>query len=294
MPREEVIDLAERADVLINIAGTLRDDHFKSKIPIRVYLDVDPLFTQYWNQVYQIDMGIEGHTHYASVGLNIGQPDNQIPTCGKTWISTLPPVVLSHWSEMRMPGDGPITTVANWRGYGSVEYNGVFYGQKAHSWRRFMSLPIVTDQEFTVALAIHPEERTDLRELERNKWRIVDPKKVIRTPAEYQEFIRGSRAEIGIAKDGYVAGRSGWFSDRSACYLASGKPVIAQDTGLADHLPADEGLLLFDTLEEATECVNLVNRNYEQHSLAARRLAQEYFDSDFVLDRLLRKVEATP
>jgi hypothetical protein len=142
------------------------------------------------------------------------------------------------------------------------------------------------------ALSIHPDEQDDLQALAENGWRLLDPAEVARTPSSYRSFVQGSRAELGIAKSGYVASRCGWFSDRSVCYLASGRPVLAQDTGFTDYLPAGEGLLSFNTLEEARGGVEEILRDYPRHARAARDLAEAYFDSDIVLTRLLDEVAA--
>jgi glycosyltransferase involved in cell wall biosynthesis len=143
-----------------------------------------------------------------------------------------------------------------------------------------------------LALAIDPAEKADLAELARYKWELVDPARVAGTPAAYAAFIRASKAEFGLAKSGYVVSRSGWFSDRSACYLASGRPVVAQDTGFATFIDAGEGFLPFATVEDAVVALEDLGRNYRRHACAARALAEEYFDSDRVLESLLERVEA--
>ena len=141
----------------------------------------------------------------------------------------------------------PWTTVGNWRGYGSIQYQGRHFGQKAHSLRRFMAVPRRTSERFLLALAIHPAEADDLAALKDNGWGLVDPAAVAATPDDYRAFIHASKAEFGIAKSGYVVSRSGWFSDRSVCYLASGRPVLAQDTGLSGIIPTGCGLVTFST-----------------------------------------------
>ena len=129
---------------------------------------------------------------------------------------------------------------------GTIEHDGMLYGQKAHSLRRFITLPTLTGEKFMLALAIHPDEHKDLAAVAANGWNLLDPAQMARSPADYQRFIQGSKAEFGIAKSGYVASRCGWFSDRSLCYLASGRPVLAQETGFSDFIPAGEGLFAFE------------------------------------------------
>jgi glycosyltransferase involved in cell wall biosynthesis len=137
------------------------------------------------------------------------------------------------------------------------------------------------------ALAIDPGDRADLDALRDNGWLLLDPSRVARTPADYNEFVRGSKGELGVAKSGYVISRCGWFSDRSACYLASGRPVVAQDTGFAGAVPTGEGLLVFSTVEEAAVAIEDVRHDYARHARAAREIAAEHLDSDRVLARLL-------
>jgi glycosyltransferase involved in cell wall biosynthesis len=136
-------------------------------------------------------------------------------------------------------------------------------------------------------LAIHPDERDDLDALFTHGWRLIDPLAVARDPVSYRNFVQGSAVELGVAKSGYVASSCGWFSDRSACYLASGRPVVAQDTGWTDHLPSGEGLLAFTDVEEAARAIDEVLNDYERHSRAARVLAGDLFDARAVLTRLI-------
>jgi hypothetical protein len=200
--------------------------------------------------------------------------------------------VLAEWSTGGTAERDAWTTVANWRGHGSIRRNGVHYGQKAHAFRALLPLPERTGDRFEVALAIHPQERSDLEALEGNGWRLLDPGRSAGSPDAYRRFILGSAAEVGVAKAGYVTSRCGWFSDRSACYLAAGRPVLAQDTGFSRHLPVGRGLVTFDTLDQAVDGVESVRRDYSAHSMAARRIAEEHLDSDRVLTRLLQSVEA--
>jgi hypothetical protein len=224
--------------------------------------------------------------------LGLGRPGCSIPTCGVSWLTTLQPVVLEQWQADANTAYDALTTVANWRGYGSIEYQDTFYGQKAHSLRRFIDLPARTPEQFSLALAIHPDEKQDLLALQRNGWRLLDPTAVAATPSAYRNFVAGSKAEFGIAKSGYVTSRCGWFSDRSACYLAAGRPVIAQETGFSRFLPTGEGLFTFETTDDVLASLYDLNRDYARHTQAARAIASEYFDSDRVLRRLLEQIAA--
>ena len=290
LSQSEVRSRCRQAVVLLNISGMLQREDLISRIPIRVHLDLDPGFNQLWHATQGIDMRFSAHNHFVTIGKSLGTADCPIPVCGIEWITTFQPVVLDFCpppSTIRHPG---FTTIANWRGYGSIEYAGVFYGQKAHSLRQFMALPTRTSERFTLALSIHPDERKDLAALAENGWSLLNPACVARTPQQYLGFISRSKAEFGIAKSGYVAARCGWFSDRSACYLACGRPVIAQETGFSKHIPCGEGLLPFSTIDDALAAVESLNSDYARHSRAARSIAAEYFESGKVLSRLLTSV----
>ena len=291
-PYSRLAQGARRADLLLNISGTLTDENLTADIPVRAYLDLDPAFNQVWHAT-GIDVRFAGHTHFVTVGQAIGTPDCPVPTCGLSWIPTLPPVVLSEWPRAEHIVDDAFTTVGNWRGYGSVEYDGMRYGQRAHSLREFFPLPTLTDARFLLALAIHPDEEKDVAALEENGWGLLDPAEVARTPTRYRQFIQGSRAELGVAKSGYVVSRCGWFSDRSACYLASGRPVIAQETGFSSFLPAGEGLLAFQETGDVLAGIEALERDYSSHAHAARSLAEQHLDSDRVLGALLERLGAT-
>ncbi len=292
LPYAELCRRAQRTEVLINISGMLRDEALKAPIPIRVYLDLDPAFNQMWSAIEGLDMRFDGHSHFVTVGQALGEPECPVPTCGLPWLKTRPPVVLDHWPAVDRPPKHGLTTVGNWRGYGSIDYQGVFYGQKAHSLRPLFTLPTLTNERFLLALGIHRQETKDLEQLAANRWQWVDPERVADTPAAYQEFIQGSKAEFGIAKSGYVLSHCGWFSDRSACYLASGRPVIAQETGFSRYLPTGEGLFAFANSEGVLAAIEALARDYPRHARRARAIAQEYFDSHTVLAGMLEKVGA--
>ena len=159
---DELIKRAQSSDVLINISGILQDPELTGSIPVRAYLDLDPAFNQLWHVVQGIDMRFDGHTHFVTVGLNLGQPGCPVPSCGRNWLKTFQPVVLDRWPIAESLRYDALTTVGNWRGYGSVEHEGRHYGQKAHSLRQFLKLPTLTDERFVLALGIHPNESRDL------------------------------------------------------------------------------------------------------------------------------------
>ena len=274
--------LTSRADVLVDVSGMLSDF---DAAPIRVYLDVDPVFTQLW-YLQGFDVGIEGHTHHVTLG-------RDVPATGHEWLTTVPPVVLARWPVADSIEHDALTTIANFRGYGTVHHAGVRYGQKAHSLRTLVTLPTRTEERIAIAMDVHAEE-PDLALLRDHGWQLLDPREVAGTPDAYASFIRGSKAEIGVAKEGYVVSRSGWFSDRSACYLASGRPVIGQDTGFGGYLPTGAGLFTFATVDDVLTAIDDLRADYGRQARAARAIAEEFLDSDRVLTRLLQSVGALP
>jgi hypothetical protein len=288
--RDEVLKAARGADLLLNVAGMLADPDVLERVPVRAYLDLDPAFTQFWHESEGVDMRLDAHTHFVSVADAIGDPGSPIPTCGREWLPTLPPVVLDEWPVAERLERAAATTVGHWRSYGSIHHGGVHYGQKAHSLRTVIEVPRRAPGRFELALAIHPDEVDDLAALRENGWTLLDPSEVAGTPDDYRRFVQGSWAELGVAKLGYVVSGSGWFSDRSACYLASGRPVIAQDTGFGRRLPVGAGLLAFTSADDVVAAIEELDRDYEGHRAAARELAVAHLDSDRVLGSLLERL----
>jgi hypothetical protein len=305
LPFARLVEFAAGADLLLNISGTLRAQELIEPIAVRAFVDLDPGFNQVWH-VQGEAMGFELHNRFVTVGSCVGGPGCAVPTCEREWTTTLPPVALSHWrpASGEAPSREAFTTVGHWRSYGSVEHAGVRYGQRAHSLRGLIDLPgrvsarlagagakRTNDRAFfEFALGIHPDEHADLQALRAHGWRLLDPALVAGTPSDYRAFVRGSKGELCVAKSGYAASRSGWFSDRSACYLASGRPVVAQETGFAATLPTGEGLLSFGSAEEAAEAVGEIEGDYERHCAAARAIAEEHLDARRVLGRLLQRL----
>jgi hypothetical protein len=290
LPRAEVERRVGSSDLLLNVMGYLDDEDLLAASPLRVFLDIDPGFGQMWRELDLCDP-FAGHDRFVSVGLNIGGEDCGIPHCGLEWIASPPPVVLEHWPVAS--GGTAFTSVASWRGpYDPVEYEGRTYGLRVHEFRRFLDLPGRTGAEFAIALSIDPSEAPDLARLSAGGWTLLDPEAVAGDPFAYNRFIQGSGAEFTVAKGMYVETRSGWFSDRSACYLASGKPVVAQDTGFSSHLPVGEGLIPFSTLDEAVGAIEQASADPAGHGRAAREIAEQHLDASLVLARLIDELGA--
>jgi hypothetical protein len=285
----DVRTLSPEIDLLINISGRLHMTQILKAVRRRVYLDLDPGYTQIWQEQYGVDMNLRGHDVYITVGLNLGQPDCPLPTCGIRWEKSLPPVVIDEWRNGQSPGAN-YSTVADWRGFGSVEWRGVWYHQKADQFRRLMDLPRRVPVPLELCLHIHPDE-ADRKELEQHGWDLVSPRHHAATPDAYRNYIFGSRGEFTVVKEAYAAGRTGWFSDRSACYLAAGRPVVIQETGIGAYLPTGSGLLTFNDLDGAIDALQRVEGDYAKHADAASALAREFLDSDRVLTNLIRLAE---
>jgi hypothetical protein len=289
--RDSTLDKAvDRATLLLNVNGFVRQERVVERVPRRAYLDIDPGFGQMWRALDLHDP-FAGHDAFVTIGERIGQAGCTIPTNGLDWITTPQPVVLDEWPVQASDDLGVnagFTTVASWRGpFAPIEYEGVTYGLRVHEFRRFAGLPARTPQRLEVALDIHEADSEDLELVRSNGWHLADPAKVAPDPWAYRDYVQRSKGELMIAKGIYVTSRSGWLSDRSICYLASGRPVVAQDTGISELYPVGEGLLTFDHPDDAAAALEDVSRDYARHSRAARALAEEHFDSSVVLGRLL-------
>jgi hypothetical protein len=290
LSRQEARERVHGAACLLNVMGYFNDEDILAAAPRRVFLDIDPGFGQMWQALGLADV-FRGHDAYVTIGENIGRPGCTIPSCGLTWITTPQPVVLDLWPPGAPAEGGAFTTIGAWRGpYGPIDYGDRTYGLRVHEFRKLVGLPRLTGQRFEVALDIDPAETRDLELLRANGWALADPRTVAADPWAYQDYLRTSKAEFMVAKNLYVQSNSGWFSDRSICYLASGRPVLAQDTGIRELYPSGAGLLMFSTLDEAVAGVEAITRDYARHARAAREIAVTYFDSDKVLAGLLGKL----
>jgi hypothetical protein len=288
--RREAVARVGEAELLLNVMGFVADEDVLDASHRLVFLDIDPGFGQMWSALGLADI-FSAHEVHVTVGERIGGPDCAVPTCGLDWIPTRPPVVLDEWPAAAPIRGAPFTSVATWRGpFGPIEYRGRTYGLRVHEFRKFVELPRRSSGTFELALDIDPADERDVELLRERQWRLADPRHVAGDPAAYRDYIRRSRGEFMVAKNLYVETQGGWFSDRSACYLASGKPVLAQDTGIADLYPNGEGLLRYSTLDEAIDGVERIAGSYDRHCSAAREIAEEYFDSDKVLKRLLDRL----
>jgi hypothetical protein len=282
---DRAVRICETADVLLNLSEVNRLRPWIAGIPVRVLIDTDPVFNQI-HHLTQPDFHTYAsqHTAFFTFGENIARGTATVPADGFVWQPTRQPIVLDAWPVSDGHPTGPFTTVMTWESYKAAEYAGVRYGLKAASFSPFLGLP----QRVTQRLELSVGSQTAPREqLAREGWIVRDPLKTAPDPWGYQEYIRRSKAEFSVAKHAYHITHCGWFSDRSAAYLATGRPVVVQDTGFSTWLDADGGVLTYRTADEAVAAIEEVARNYARHCRAARSVAETYFDSDNVLDSLL-------
>jgi hypothetical protein len=291
LPRPEVERVVRGADFLLNIMGYIDDPVVLAAARRSIFLDIDPGFPQMWQALGLCDM-FAGHDRFATVGRNVGRADCAVPTCGLDWIPVSPPVVSELWPVVERRG-GSFTGVGSWRGpYDPVVYEGRTYGLRVHEFRRFVSVPRTSGLPFEIALDIAPEDSGDLERLQQGGWHVVDPSSVAATPSDYRRYVQESRSEFQVAKNIYVDTCSGWVSERTACYLASGRPALVQDTGLDGDITGKEGLVTFRSPEEAVDGARRVDADWSRHARAARSLAMEHFEARRVLQGLVDAVAA--
>ncbi|MFM9072252.1 MAG: hypothetical protein ACKOOC_02440 [Cyanobium sp.] len=283
--REEAVEFCRKADVVLNLSGMNPLREWLMDIPRRVFVDTDPAFTQirHLTEAKAFERAAT-HNRFFSFGENIGQASCGIPEDGFPWQPTRQPVVLDCWPPTPGNANGAFTTIMQWSSYTDREWNGVRFGMKSVSFQPYVDLPSRTDCRFEMGIGGGSPPR---EELLKQGWVLHDPLTLIPTPSDYQRFIKTSKAEFSVAKHGYVVSRSGWFSERSAAYLASGRPVITQDTGFSEHLDVGEGLLSFTSPEEAARAIEDVCWEYASHCAAARRIAEREFEAQSILKSLL-------
>ncbi len=292
---EELADVIHDADLFLNVSGSslLRDEYLPAKR--KVLIDTDPGMNHFRNYpkwiaepVWQGCHGFLEHDYYLTYAERLGRPGCNLPFFGQDWRPTRPPVVLNCWNE-QPPGD-VWTTVMSWKTYQqyqNLKYQGVEYGAKEMEFGKIEEIPRMCPAfDFEVAVGGSPPADR-WRQL---GWSVVNSQTRSRSAEEYRSYIQASRGELSVAKNVYVATGCGWFSCRSVCYLAAGRPVVVQDTGFSEIIPVGEGLLAFTTGDEAARAIETVERDYPAHQEAAREMARTHFDSNKVLETLLRDV----
>ena len=294
----QMVETCKKADVVINLAGRNPLRPWLRQIPVRVFLDKDPAFTQiaHLRDNAARELALE-HNAFFSLGANLGLQGCAVPDDGLPWQFTPQPIFLEAWPSAPSPKDGKFTTVMQWESYSAVEHEGRSYGLKAQSFPPYIDLPARAAPIFELAVG-SPKPLADVevtsptapREFLREKgWGLENSLSVTRDPWTYQRYIQQSRAEFTVAKHGYVITHCGWFSERSALYLATGRPVLTQETGFSRWLEAGAGVVPFSSPEEAVAGFEAIQSRYEFHSQTAREIAVEYFDSRKMIPRLLER-----
>lgn len=285
-------DVFKGVDVMLNLAGVNPLREWAMEVPIRLLVDQDPAFTQIRNLTDEKRAHFtRAHNAFATFAENFGAPDCSVPDDGIPWRPTRQPVIADRYRATEGPVDGSFTTVMQWESYPAVEFAGSYFGTKSTSFEDYLALPGQTDVRLELALGAPAETRD---RLEAAGWSTIDPRGVTRTPTTYEDYIRASKGEFGIAKHGYVSTRSGWFSERSLAYMVNARPVIIQDTGFSRLLPVGAGVLSFTSPEEASEGLRSVEVDYRRHCQMARSIVAEYFDGRKVVRDLLEAAARKP
>ena len=273
------------ADLVLNLSGINILRPWTADIPHRVFIDTDPAFTQikHLTDAKARDQASQ-HTAFFTYGEHFGQPGCAIPDDGFPWQPMRQPIALNRWRVVAPRADAPFTTIMLWNSYRVLSHEGRHFGMKSESFAPFLDLPTKAPAPLELALGGKDAPRADL---ERAGWHLVNPLEVSWWPWDYQAYIGASAGEFGVAKHGYVSSHSGAFSDRTAAYLASGRPVVVQDTGFSRTLDAGEGLLPFTSPDEAVAAIAEATRDPERHQRAARALAEKYFDAAAILSEVV-------
>jgi hypothetical protein len=295
MPERRLDELLRGADVLINLTGStvLREVHMD--VPVRLYLETDPVLAQ-----IELAKGdrvtferMSAHTHHATYGENLGAPDCGVPAAGFDYIPTRPPVILDWWAPCDPDPGAPYTTIGSWeQSFKDVEWGGERYTWSKHEeFLKVLDLPGSAPRRLELALATREIETIAM--LESHGWSVRDAAKASRELDGYRDYVRRSWGEFTVAKDQNVRLRSGWFSDRSASYLAAARPVVTQETGFSNVLPTGEGLFGFRDRSEIVAAFEQIESNPQQHRRAARQIAEDWFRAEGVIGALMAALAST-
>jgi hypothetical protein len=286
--RSAAHEVFKRADLLLNFHYAL-DPGLLTYFRRTALVDIDPGLLQTWMGAGQLS--VAPHDVYLTTGETVGTPPAPFPDGGLDWVHIRPPVCLDLWPYHYDPRCQAFTTVTNWWGEwatDTLQGRPVLYDNtKRIAFLSFAGLPRMTSQPLELAVHLGSDDEAERQLLQRRGWRVRHASAVSRTPDTYRAYIQRSRGELSCVKPSCVRLQNGWVSDRSLCYLASGKPVVMQDTGLSPYLPSGEGILRFSTAEEAACALAAVNADYEHHCRSAREIAETYFDARRTAERIL-------
>ena len=294
----EAQEVLRRADLLLNFHYAI-DPRLLACARRSALVDIDPGLLQMW--ISSGELTVAAHDCYLTTGETVGTPAARFSDCGVRWIHIRPPIFLELWPFMHDPGAEAFTTVSNWltTDFLKVDENGTTVmreNTKRVSFLQFLDLPRHTRQPLELALYLTAKDADDRARLLDRGWRVRDSREVSASPEAYRSYVQRSRGEFSCAKPSYVDFQGAWISDRTLCYLASGKPAVVQDTGPSAYLPNGEGLFRFTTLAQAAGALEAVNADYTRHCRAAREIAESYFDAEQIMTRVLNETSglATP
>ncbi|TAL03130.1 MAG: hypothetical protein EPO07_06625 [Verrucomicrobia bacterium] len=289
MSHAEAEAVFARADLLLNFHYAIAPA-LLARFKRTALMDIDPGLLQFWMSRGQLT--VPRHDLYFTTGETVGTPAALFPDCGLEWIYSRPPVCLEHWPRVFDPNADAFTTVSNWDADDwIVDEKETYENTKRVAFLEFASLARLTRQPLELALFLRTEKDSEERHtLETTGWRIRFSREVANTPESYRDYIQHSRGEFSCAKRSCLKFQNAWISDRTICYLASGKPAVVQHTGPSSFLPNKEGLFRFSTLKEAADAFEKINGDYERHCRAARRIAETFFDARQVLKKILSHV----
>ncbi len=273
------------ADLVLNLSGVTPLRPWTRDIACRIFVDTDPAFTQVRHLTDPAARSHAAlHTTFFTFGENVRREGCSVPDDGFPWQPTRQPIVMDRWPATPSNPAGRFTTVMQWDSYPAREFAGRHFGMKSESFSAYLELPAQSRESLELAVggAAVPREL-----LQAKGWRVRDPRPVTRDLWSYRRFIQESKGEFTVAKHGYVISHSGWFSERSACYLASGRPVVTQDTGFGRILPTGAGLFPFNSMDQVLAALDAINADYDRHVRAAREIAGGYFRAELVLGKLL-------
>jgi len=277
----------EDADLLLSLIYEL-DPSVVSRFRRTAMVDIDPGLLQHW--ISEGQLHVTPHDLYFTIGETVGKPGAQFPDCGIDWVYTPPPVHLPSWPVTTCGSDAPLTTVGNWWGVSERSGEEVINNEKRTSFVEYLDLPMRTGLPLELTLFLRDERDPAWRELTSQGWRVRSSLEVCPDPMSYRKYIRDSRGEFSCAKPSCMRFQNAWVSDRTICYLASGKPVVVQHTGPSEFLPDAAGMFRFQNREEAIDALEIIEADYEAQCRLARVLAEEIFDAKKVVRAVLERV----
>jgi hypothetical protein len=287
LSQDKLSDLFKSADLFVDLEGVEWIEE-AATIPLRVFIDGEPGWCQIkMEKARRLNKEWTGHNFFYSVGQNIGTPATSAPTVGKEWKHLLPPALIEFYPYQPPSPDAPFSTVMNWKSNSHIEFDGITYGQKETEFAKFIDLPRKTQARIEIAVSGSHVPRKELRD---HGWNVLNADETSTSIDAYRDYILSSKGEFTVVKHVFAATNCGWFGDREAYYLASGRPAVVEETGFSAHLPVGTGLFPVRTVEEAAAAIDEINTDFDRHSRAAHEIAVEFLDAKRVLKKFLQEL----